>query len=36
MAIAPERTEIGLRRFFTEEGTHPYDQVVWERRDARA
>jgi ribonucleoside-diphosphate reductase alpha chain len=35
MAIAPERTQIGLRRFFTEEGTHPYDQVVWERRDAR-
>ena len=35
MAIAPERTEIGLRRFFTTEGQHPYDQVVWERRDAR-
>src|SRR5215211_8959554 len=35
MALAPERTQIGLRRFFTEEGTHPYDQVVWERRDAR-
>jgi ribonucleoside-diphosphate reductase alpha chain len=35
MAIAPERTEIGLRRFFTTDGTHPYDQVVWERRDAR-
>src|SRR3954452_6012192 len=40
MAMAPERTglidtAIGLRRFFTEEGTHPYDQVVWERRDAR-
>src|SRR5688572_31821621 len=35
MAMAPERTEIGLRRFFTTEGQHPYDQVVWERRDAR-
>jgi ribonucleoside-diphosphate reductase alpha chain len=35
MAIAPERTQIGLRRFFTEAGTHPYDMVVWERRDAR-
>src|SRR3990170_7941322 len=35
MAIAPERTQIGLRRFFTTEETHPYDMVVWERRDAR-
>src|SRR3954452_9072766 len=40
MAMAPERTglidtAIGLRRFFTEEGTHPYDMVTWERRDAR-
>jgi ribonucleoside-diphosphate reductase alpha chain len=43
MAMAPERigegqagtTGIGLRRFFTQEGTHPYDQVQWERRDSR-
>jgi len=35
MAIAPQRTAIGIRRHFTAEGTHPYDQVAWERRDAR-
>jgi ribonucleoside-diphosphate reductase alpha chain len=35
MAIAPQRTGIGLRRHFTTAGIHPYDQVVWERRDAR-
>ncbi len=26
---------IGLRRRFTEEGTHPYDQIHWERRTSR-
>src|SRR5882672_10545487 len=35
MAIAPERMGIGIRRHFTAEGTHPYDMVTWERRDAR-
>ena len=35
MAIAPERIGIGIRRHFTTEGIHPYDEVVWERRDAR-
>jgi ribonucleoside-diphosphate reductase alpha chain len=35
MAIAPQRTGIGIRRHFTTAGVHPYDQVVWERRDAR-
>jgi len=35
MAIAAERTEIGIRRHFTTEGVHPYDEVVWEQRDAR-
>ncbi|MGH9151822.1 MAG: LAGLIDADG family homing endonuclease [Acidimicrobiales bacterium] len=35
MAMAPERTGIGIRRHFTSEGTHPYDEVTWERRDAR-
>ncbi|HYA67953.1 MAG TPA: vitamin B12-dependent ribonucleotide reductase, partial [Acidimicrobiales bacterium] len=35
MAIAPQRTAIGIRRHFTTEGVHPYDEVVWERRDAR-
>ncbi|HEX4174857.1 MAG TPA: vitamin B12-dependent ribonucleotide reductase [Acidimicrobiales bacterium] len=35
MAIAPQRSEIGIRRHYTTEGVHPYDQVKWERRDAR-
>jgi ribonucleoside-diphosphate reductase alpha chain len=35
MAMAPELTGIGIRRHFSTEGVHPYDQVVWERRDAR-
>ena len=35
MAIAPQRSEIGIRRHFTTEGVHPYDTVRWERRDAR-
>ena len=35
MAMAPEQTGIGIRRHFTVEGTDPYDEVVWERRDAR-
>src|ERR1700712_819332 len=35
MSIAPERTGIGIRRHFTTVGVHPYDEVVWERRDAR-
>lgn len=26
---------IGLRRLFTSPGVHPYDEVVWDRRDAR-
>jgi ribonucleoside-diphosphate reductase alpha chain len=35
MALAPEQTRIGIRRHFTTPGTHPYDEVTWERRDAR-
>ncbi|HEX6236132.1 MAG TPA: LAGLIDADG family homing endonuclease, partial [Acidimicrobiales bacterium] len=35
MALAPEQAGIGIRRHFTIEGVHPYDQVDWERRDAR-
>ncbi|MDP8975982.1 MAG: vitamin B12-dependent ribonucleotide reductase [Actinomycetota bacterium] len=35
MAIAPERMGIGIRRHFTTPGVHPYDEVTWERRDAR-
>jgi ribonucleoside-diphosphate reductase alpha chain len=35
MSLAPERLSIGIKRHFTTQGVHPYDQVVWERRDAR-
>ena len=35
MAIAPQRLGIGIRRFFTTEDRHPYDEVLWDRRDAR-
>ncbi|HTZ09347.1 MAG TPA: vitamin B12-dependent ribonucleotide reductase, partial [Acidimicrobiales bacterium] len=35
MAIAPQRTSIGLRRHFTTEGVHPYDDIVWDERDSR-
>jgi ribonucleoside-diphosphate reductase alpha chain len=35
MAIAPEQAALGIRRHFTAAGTHPYDMVTWERRDAR-
>ena len=35
MALAPEQATIGIRRHFTEAGVHPYDQLQWERRDAR-
>jgi ribonucleoside-diphosphate reductase alpha chain len=35
MAIAPQRIGIGLRRYFTTDDRHPYDEVVWDRRDSR-
>ena len=35
MSLAPERLTICIGRKFTSPGTHPYDQVVWEKRDAR-
>ena len=35
MSLAPERVSIGLRRLFTSPGVDPYDEVVWEHRDAR-
>jgi len=35
MAMAPSHTGIGIRRHFTTEGIHPYDEVSWELRDAR-
>ena len=35
MSIAPDRNELGLRRHFTIDGISPYDEVTWERRDAR-
>jgi adenosylcobalamin-dependent ribonucleoside-diphosphate reductase len=33
--MAPEQAGIGIRRHFTTPGVHPYDEVTWERRDAR-
>jgi len=35
MSLAPDRLAIGIRRHFTTPGVHPYDQVVWEKRDSR-
>ena len=35
MALASEQAGIGLGRHFTTEGVHPYDELEWERRDAR-
>ncbi|CAM8626851.1 NrdA Ribonucleotide reductase, alpha subunit [Acidimicrobiia bacterium] len=35
MALAPEQAGIGIRRHYTSADTHPFDQVGWERRDAR-
>ena len=35
MALAPEQAGIGIRRHFTTDGVHPYDELTWERRDAR-
>jgi ribonucleoside-diphosphate reductase alpha chain len=35
MAMAPEQMGIGIRRYFTEAGTHPYETLEWEHRDAR-
>jgi ribonucleoside-diphosphate reductase alpha chain len=35
MSLAPERLAIGLDRLFTSAGVDPYDEMVWERRDAR-
>src|SRR3981189_226462 len=35
MARAAEQIGIGIRRFFTEPGVHPYETVEWERRDSR-
>ncbi|MCP5025603.1 MAG: vitamin B12-dependent ribonucleotide reductase [Actinomycetia bacterium] len=35
MALASEQARIGIHRHFTSEGMHPYDEVSWEKRDAR-
>ncbi len=35
MSLAPERTGIGISRYFTIAGGDPYASVEWERRDAR-
>ena len=34
MALAPERTGIGIDRHFTTPNVHPYDEITWERRDS--
>ena len=28
------REGLGIRRYFTADGVHPYDEVEWELRDA--
>ncbi len=33
--LVSQHAGIAIRRRFTTEGVHPYDTVVWERRDAR-
>ena len=35
MSLAPDPLRIGLGRLFTSQGVDPYDEVVWERREAR-
>ncbi|HEY7628045.1 MAG TPA: vitamin B12-dependent ribonucleotide reductase [Ilumatobacteraceae bacterium] len=35
MSLAPQRLAIGISRHFTSSGTHPYEPVQWEHRDAR-
>ena len=35
MAIVPDQVTLGLRRQFTTAGVHPYEEIDWERRDAR-
>ena len=35
MSLAPDRLSIGIGRFFTTPGVHPYDEVAWEKRDSR-
>jgi ribonucleoside-diphosphate reductase alpha chain len=35
MALAHEQAGIGIRRHFTIDRVHPYDELTWERRDAR-
>ncbi|WP_420638432.1 vitamin B12-dependent ribonucleotide reductase [Candidatus Poriferisocius sp.] len=35
MALASDRTRIGLSRHFSRPDVHPYEQVEWLRRDAR-
>jgi ribonucleoside-diphosphate reductase alpha chain len=35
MSLAPERISLGFGRLFTSPGVHPYEEVEWEKRDAR-
>jgi len=36
-SVPPEPARRGLRvdRHFTKDGVHPYDEIEWERRDAK-
>ncbi|MBS1265964.1 MAG: Vitamin B12-dependent ribonucleotide reductase [Acidimicrobiaceae bacterium] len=35
MTLVPDRGVLGIGRCFTKEGSDPYDDVAWERRDSR-
>ena len=35
MALASDRIRIGLSRYFSRADVHPYDELEWQRRDAR-
>jgi ribonucleoside-diphosphate reductase alpha chain len=32
--VEPRTTGLAFKRYFTEEGVHPFDQIDWETRDA--
>jgi ribonucleoside-diphosphate reductase alpha chain len=35
MSLAPEHLDIGIKRHYTTAGVDPFDELQWERRDAR-
>ncbi|MCC6225890.1 MAG: vitamin B12-dependent ribonucleotide reductase [Microthrixaceae bacterium] len=34
MSVTDDHVRVGVRRYFTLPGVHPYDELSWERRDA--